>query len=201
MTASSVEDSLVPEEDLPTSAGLSSFNLLEEGRLFAALGLAPGMTLLDLGCGLGNYALACSPRVGAQGLIHALDPWAEGIEVLEARAAMAGLRNIRPGVADAAAALPLADRSIDLCLLATVVHILVQEGVVARTLAEVRRVLRPGGTVAVVEFHKVAGPPGPPLAWRLAPAELAGVLAPSALTCSGYVDIGPYNYLARFIPQ
>jgi cyclopropane fatty-acyl-phospholipid synthase-like methyltransferase len=43
------------EEDIPTAAGLSSFNLLDERKFFDALGLFPGMTMLDLGCGLGNY--------------------------------------------------------------------------------------------------------------------------------------------------
>ena len=186
------------EGDLPASAGLSSFNLLDERRLFAALGLAPGMTMLDLGCGLGNYAVAASPRLGESGVIHALDPWAEGIETLAARAAMAGLANIRAVVADAGRPLPLESGRVDLCLLATVVHILARQGIAARTLAEVCRVLKPGGRVAVVEFHKVAGPPGPPLEWRLAPADLARLLLAAGFRPVACVEVGPCNYLSLF---
>lgn len=186
------------EEDIPTSAGLSSFNLLDERRLFAALGLTPGMTMLDLGCGLGNYAVASSPYVGGQGIIHALDLWEEGIETLAVRAEIGHLANIRAGVANAGASLPLAERSVDLCLMATVIHILVQEGGIQKTLAEVRRVLKPEGTLAVVEFHKVDGPPGPPRGWRLSPAELELLLAPFGFCASICVDVGPGNYLSLF---
>jgi ubiquinone/menaquinone biosynthesis C-methylase UbiE len=188
----------VQEEDIPTAAGLSSFNLLDDRKLFAALKLCPGMTILDLGCGLGNYAVAASPLVGDQGIVHALDAWEEGIEALEARARIGGLTNIRAGVANAGGPLPLAERSIDLCLMATVIHILAQEAALQKTLAEVRRVLKPEGTVAVVEFHKVDGPPGPPRSWRLAPAELERLLAPFGFRGTACVDVGPANYLSLF---
>jgi ubiquinone/menaquinone biosynthesis C-methylase UbiE len=188
----------VQEEDIPTSAGLSSFNLLDERKLFAALKLIPGMTMLDLGCGLGNYAVAASPYVGGQGIVHALDLWKEGIETLAVRAKIGGLANIRAGLANVAGPLPLTERSIDLCLMATVIHILVQEAAILQTLAEVRRVMKPAGTVAVIEFHKVDGPPGPPRSWRLAPSELELLLAPFGFRGNACVDVGPAIYLSLF---
>lgn len=188
------------EEDIPTSAGLSSFNLLDERKLFAALGLVPGMTMLDLGCGLGNYAVAASPHVGERGIIHALDPWEEGIETLTVRADIGKLANIRPGVAGAGETLPLAGRIVDLALLATVVHVLVQEVLLDKALAEVQRVLTPEGALVVIEFHKVDGPPGPPLAWRLSPSELEQLLIPFGFRLAACTDVGPVNYLARLSP-
>lgn len=187
------------KEGMPASAGRSSFNLLDERKLFDALGLLPGMTLLDLGCGLGNYAVAASPYVGGQGIVHALDLWEEGIRTLAERAKTGRLANIRARVANAAGPLPLAERSIDFCLMATVIHILVREAVIEKTLAEVRRVLKPEGTVAVVEFHKVDGPPGPPRSCRLAPSELDLLLAPFGFNRTACADVGATNYLSLFV--
>ena len=56
----------------------------------------------------------------------------------------------------------------------------------------------PEGTVAVVEFHKVDGPPGPPRSWRLAPVELELLLAPFGFRSTACVDVGPANYLSLF---
>lgn len=186
------------EENIPTSAGLSSFNLLDELRFFESVSLRTGMQVLDLGCGLGNYAIAAAPRVGPQGTIYAFDPWEEGLETLEVRAAMAGHDNIRPALWQAGKPLPLADQSIDLCLLATLIHILAREGQLEPTLQEVERVLGPGGIVAVVEFYKTEGPPGPPLDWRLGPVEVAAVFGAQGFKEAGSVRIGPHNYLSLF---
>jgi glutamine cyclotransferase len=49
------------DDTVPTSAGLSSFNLLDEDKFFTGLALKPGMTLLDFGCGVGNNLVdACT---------------------------------------------------------------------------------------------------------------------------------------------
>ncbi|HHO47426.1 MAG TPA: methyltransferase domain-containing protein [Desulfobacteraceae bacterium] len=82
------------EEQVPTSAGLSSFNLLDEKKFFSALAPEQGMIVLDLGCGVGNYAIALAPHVGNAGHVYALDLWEEGIETLEVRASIGRHANI-----------------------------------------------------------------------------------------------------------
>ena len=56
-------------KNIPESAGLSSFNLLDQTAFFQALDIRSGMTVLDLGCGLGNYAIDLCPHVGSDGFI------------------------------------------------------------------------------------------------------------------------------------
>jgi len=186
------------EEQVPTSAGLSSFNLLEERKFFNALAPEPGMIVLDLGCGVGNYAIALAPHVGRTGHVYALDLWEEGIETLGVRASLGRHANITARVCNAGEKLPLDTRSVDLCLMATIMHILREEKTVDRTLPEVLRVVRPGGRIAVVEFHKKDEEPGPPFAWRLAPGELDGIMTGYGLDRLGCIDVGPHNYLALF---
>lgn len=186
------------EENVPTSAGLSSFNLLNEQHFFNALALEPGMALLDFGCGLGNYSIAASPYVDTNGQIYAVDLWEEGLETLEVRVAMARLENIQTLVCGAGEKLLIEDQMVDICLMATVIHILVNENLIMETLREIKRVLKPGGIVAVVEFYKKKGPPGPPLSWRLSPAELQEVFAGEGFRGAETMRVGPHNYLSLF---
>ena len=186
------------EEGVPTSAGLSSFNLLNEQKFFNALALKPGMTFLDFGCGLGNYSIAASPYVGEGGQVYAVDLWEEGLETLEVRAAMAGLENIQTSVCGAGDKLLIEDQSVDLCLMATVLHILVHEKLINDTLREIKRVLKPRGIVAIVEFYKKQGPPGPPLSWRLSPSELQEMFIGAGFRGTATLKVGLHNYLSLF---
>lgn len=186
------------EDSIPESAGRSSFNLLQEDLFFETLRIEPGTTVLDLACGLGNYSIAAASYVGQKGIIHAFDLWEEGIEILETRASIAGFTNIRAEVADVSQGIPVEDHSVDLCLLATFIHILIDENKVEDTLKEIKRVVKPHGSIAIVEFKKIEGPPGPPLSMRHSPHELETILAPHNLYMKKSIEIGPYNYLAIF---
>lgn len=182
----------------PPGAGKSSFPLIDAAKLLEELPLRQDMLFLDLGCGAGDYTLAVAEAIGKHGVVVALDLWEPGIETLKERAAAAGRNNLRPRQVDISERLPLGDAGVDLCLLATVLHDLVESGSAAGALKEAQRVLKPGGTLAIVEFAKVAGPPGPPLSIRLAPEEVENLAAPYGFKKSRMAWIGPYNYLLLF---
>jgi ubiquinone/menaquinone biosynthesis C-methylase UbiE len=182
----------------PPGAGKSSFDLIEPEKLLKELPLREGLVIADLGCGAGNYSLALAEAVGSPGLIYALDLWEEGIETLTRRAAAAGRKNIRARVADVSQLIPLADESLDLCLMATVLHDLAEFGLAEGALRETARILKPGGTLAVVEFDKVDGPPGPPKHIRLCPEEVEALAAPYGFKRTRTARIGLYNYLILF---
>jgi len=154
--------------------------------------------LLDLACGSGSYSLFAAKFIGADGGIYAFDLWKEGIDHLMREIAVRQLRQIHAGVADVSGKIPLGNHSVDVCLIATVLHDLIQEKTEQGTLREVRRVLRPDGILAVVEFKKVEGPPGPPIEIRVSPEELDGLLFPYAFGIAKKVEVGPYNYLSVF---
>ena len=180
------------------AAGRSSFELVDAQRLFAALQLREETTLLDLACGRGAYALAASTHIGPQGRILAVDLWEEGIEALQKEAAARRIQQIEAYVADVSRQLPFENRSVDVCLMATVLHDLIQDRTDQPALKEIQRVLKSGGTLAVVEFKKIDGPPGPPIAIRLSPDETRKHLQPFGFQSVRHVDIGPYHYLSLF---
>ncbi len=178
--------------------GKSSYDLIDPDALWAELDLAPETIFLDLGCGTGNYTLAAAALIGPAGVVYAVDLWDEGIAALKERAAKEGLSNLKAVVAPAGQ-VPVADQRVDVALMATVLHDLMEAGTGKGALAEVARVLKPGRHLAIVEFDKIDGPPGPPRHIRLDPEEVENLVAPYGFRRQKTVKLGPYNYLITFI--
>jgi demethylmenaquinone methyltransferase/2-methoxy-6-polyprenyl-1,4-benzoquinol methylase len=106
----------------------------------AALTGAPGVELLDVGGGTGNYALALRER-GWRPLVLDRSPQ------MLARAGAKGL----PTLEADAHRLPFADESFDAATMLSTLHHLDDPGA---ALAEAQRVLRPGGRLAVLGFTR-----------------------------------------------
>src|SRR5580692_9517228 len=101
---------------------------------------APGMRVLDLASGTGEPAISLASRVGAQGHVTALDLSAELLEIAAQRAEARGLKNFTTEQADARS-LPFPENSFDLATSRFGVMFFSDP---VFTLAELRRVLRPG---------------------------------------------------------
>lgn len=121
--------------------------------LLDALCAAPGMHALDLACGFGEPALAIAEAVAPDGRVIATDLVPEMLALAAERAEARGARNIWFQQADAER-LPFPDASFD--------RVSCRFGVmyfpdVARALGEMRRVLRPGGRVALAVWGPAEG--------------------------------------------
>ena len=183
------------KSEKPIAAGHSSFELIRPDVLYPALGLKKDTILLDVACGMGRYSLAAAEFIGPEGAIHSVDLWPEGIEQLRRAAAEKKLRQIVPQVADVSQRIPLGDQEADVCLIATALHDLKEIDAHEGTLREIARVLKPDGLLAVLEFHKVDPPPGPPRRIRLAPEEVEQMALPLGFKRQQLTEVGPHNYL------
>jgi ubiquinone/menaquinone biosynthesis C-methylase UbiE len=128
-----------------TDAELSTRTVAREAA-FLLPHLRPGMRLLDVGCGPGSITLGLAAAV-APGEVVGLDLRPEPIAQARAAAARAGVTNARFEVGSAYA-LPFPDAAFDAAFAHQVLIHLREPG---RALAEVRRVLRPGGVVGVCD--------------------------------------------------
>lgn len=182
----------------PVAAGKSVFNQIDQQKLLSELEIQEGCSFLDVGCGSGAYSIAVSGFAGQTGHIYAFDLWEDGIEALKREIHSRHISNIRAGVADVSRQIPVSDDSIDVCLIATVLHDLIEAKTEVGTLREVGRVLKPGGMLAIIEFKKIEGPFGPPVGIRIAPDELDNVLSPYFFSRAKTTDVGPYTYLSVF---
>src|ERR671916_993112 len=112
-------------------------------ELVASLGIAPGMEVLDLGCGDGTTALPAA-RAGAG--VLGVDIASNLVAAGNARAAAAGLANLRFEEGDASDLAGLADESFDLVLSMFGAMFAPRPNDVAR---EMVRVTRPGGRIVM----------------------------------------------------
>ena len=183
----------------PIAAGKSSFNLVNHKKLFKELEIDSSDILLDLGCGEGKYSLAISEFFNGDGTIYAVDLWKDGIESLKSVISEKGINNIYPVIADISTHIPLDNMGVDICLIVTVLHDLVRDKTYQGTLQELTRILKPGGKLAIVEFKKIYGPPGPPIGIRLSPEDVEELLRRYSFRHSKTVDVGTYHFLSIFL--
>ena len=115
---------------------------------YEALRLVPGARVLDVGCGPATDTLELARRVGDGGLVTGVDSHPKMIAEAERRAAAAGLAGrVTHRLADARD-LPFDDGVFDACRSERLFQHLDEPQVV---LAEMVRVTRPGGRIAVVD--------------------------------------------------
>ena len=127
---------------LPDAAVLASLGC---GNPTAVADLRPGEVVLDLGSGGGIDVLLSASRVGPTGFAYGLDMTDEMLDLARRNAADAGATNVefRKGRIES---IPLGDESIDVVISNCVVNLSTDK---AAVLAEVARVLRPGGRVGI----------------------------------------------------
>jgi ubiquinone/menaquinone biosynthesis C-methylase UbiE len=143
--------------------------------------------------------MAIAKRLQAPGRIIAVDIWQEGLASLRQAAQSIDFVPIDIHTADIRGELPIADDSVDLCLMATVLHDLVHDSDDTTFLSEISRVLKSSGVLAVVEFKKQDGPPGPPKTIRLRLEEVSALLLRAGfMRFSGVVELGDHIYFAQF---
>lgn len=111
-------------------------------------GLRPGEVVLDVGCGAGIDALIAARRVGRRGRVIGLDMTPAMLDRARRHGAAMGLDNAewREGLMEA---LPLPDATVDVVLCNGVLNLSPRK---SRALAEMRRVLRPRGRLALADL-------------------------------------------------
>jgi arsenite methyltransferase len=112
-------------------------------------GLVPGEVVLDLGCGAGIDTILAARQVGPSGRVIGLDMLDEMCWRAHATANAAGVAGCTEFKRGEMEAIPLPDESVDVVISNGVLNLSPRK---ARALAEVHRVLRPGGRLCVADL-------------------------------------------------
>jgi ubiquinone/menaquinone biosynthesis C-methylase UbiE len=155
-------------------------------RVIAALALKRGDRVADVGAGTGYFSVRLA-RSAAKPTVFAVDIEPKMVAYLTKRAATEGLPNVR--AVQASATSPQLPEPVDLVLVVDTFHHI---GSRAAYFATVRRQLRPGGRVAIIDFRKDAPGEGPPAHFRFTPEQIAAEMAEA-----GYVLDARHDFLPR----
>ncbi|MDH4121903.1 MAG: methyltransferase domain-containing protein [Deltaproteobacteria bacterium] len=169
-------------------------------KIWARINARPVRVLVDVGAGIGFYAIPFSRRMAEQenrpgenappGLVVALD--IQGAMIPHLKQAVRAEK--APGVAVLQAAgerLPLIDGSADVLLMANLFHELADP---QAALEEAQRVLAPGGRLAVIDWRTEPTPKGPPLDIRIAERQAAEMMVQAGFRHVQSHGVLPYHW-------
>lgn len=162
--------------------------------LVAALDLRSGMTVADLGAGTGYFSRFLADAVGPNGSVLAVDVEPTLLAHLRERAEREGTANVVPILASLDnPRLPAA--AADVILIVDTYHHLDAR---RRYLPQLRRALRPGGRVVVVDWKPGQLPAGPPPDHKVARERVVEEMRDTGFTLTGDLDVLPYQYVLVF---
>lgn len=164
-------------------------------EVVSALGVQPGDTVADVGAGPGYFSLRLARAVGPLGTVYAVEVVPEIVAALRERLDRAGVGNVAPILAlDGEPLLPAA---CDLVLVVDTFHHFADGAAYLRSLAAR---LKPGGRMAIVDFHERETPVGPPLEERVSREDLLRAAREAGLALAEEKTFLPYQYFVVLRP-
>lgn len=129
-------------------------------RNIAALGIEPGMTVVDFGSGSGAYVLAAAEALGGSGRVYAVDIQKDLLRRTKNEASRRGLHTVDVLWADLEipGATKIKDAHVDRVIIS---NLLFQVPDTTAVMTEARRITRPHGLVAVIDWSDSFGGMGP----------------------------------------
>ena len=122
-------------------------------EILDALALKPGLAVADIGAGSGLISRLIAQRVGSEGTVYAVDIAKNMVDYIAKTSKEQGLTNIKAVLGDPKSP-RLAPASVDrICIIDAYHHVEYP----AEMLAEIKKALRPDGTLVLIDFKRVEG--------------------------------------------
>jgi len=158
--------------------------------ILSKIGVKPGTTFADIGCGGGFFTLPAARMVGKEGKVYGVDVSAAAIAGLKEQAAREGLNNLVFKVARAEDAI-ICKHCADIVFYGIALHDFQDP---AKVLENAKIIIRPTGRLVDLDWKKEASI-GPPPHIRFAEATAARLIQAAGFTIASIEDSGRYHYL------
>jgi ubiquinone/menaquinone biosynthesis C-methylase UbiE len=163
-------------------------------QVVAALALKAGMAVADIGAGSGYFTVRLAGALGETGRVFAVDISPDMILHLNRRLRDAGVPNVWT-ILSAPDDPLLRDASVDVFFICDTWHHIEDR---PKYLGLMKRMLRPGGRIAIVDFHKRPLPFGPPLEMKIAREDVVKEMEGAGLHLAAEHTFLPYQYFLVF---
>ena len=155
-------------------------------------GFKENMVLCDIGAGTGIFAFPATEISGKD--IYALEVSDDMLELLANRMVERNTKNLKIKKVDSTI-LPLEDNSCDMAIMVTVLHEVENK---ESMLDEIKRILKQGGKLMIIEFHKRETPMGPPVDHRISEEYVEKICNSHGLKTINQFSLGDNYYSVIF---
>jgi arsenite methyltransferase len=170
-------------------------NYQKPNAVLDALALKPGEVVADIGAGSGYFTIRFSNALKESGKVYAVDVSQDMIDYLNRRIQETGARNVTTVMA-AADDPRLPDASVDRIFICDTWHHIENH---PQYLARLKKVLRAGGQIIMIDFQKRELPVGPPLDMKIARDDLIQQMESSGFRLAQEHTFLPYQYFLVFL--
>jgi ubiquinone/menaquinone biosynthesis C-methylase UbiE len=166
-------------------------------EVLAALKIKPGEIIADIGAGSGYFTFRLAGHVGKQGKVYAVDVSPDMILHLNRRVRDLKATNVVTVLADPDDPL-LPEATINRFFFSDSWHHVEKQ---SKYLALMKKLLKPGGEIVMIDFHKKDLPVGPPTPMKIAREELIQQMESSGFRLAKEYTFLPYQYFLVFAPS
>jgi ubiquinone/menaquinone biosynthesis C-methylase UbiE len=159
--------------------------------ILAEIGLKPGFTFIDVGCGEGFFALPAARLVGNRGRVYGLDIYEEAIQRLKEKATKEGLKNLTLKVGAAEETI-LCKACANIVFFGIDLHDFRDP---PKALINAKKMLKPGGRLIDLDWKKEPMELGPPLQIRFSQEEAVTKIEEAGFRVQIVKKAGPYHYM------
>jgi arsenite methyltransferase len=166
-------------------------------EVLTALGIKQGEVIADVGAGSGYFTFRLVHHVGDNGRVYAIDVSPEMILHLNRRIRDLKASNVSSILADPDDPL-LPERSVNRFFFSDSWHHIEDQ---AKYLSLMKKMLKPGGEIIMIDFHKKELPVGPPMQMKIARDDLIKQMEGNGFRLVKEHTFLPYQYFLVFVPK